>query len=167
VIVSVIVAAAENGVIGRAGALPWHLSEDLKRFKRLTTGHPVVMGRKTWESIGRALPGRRNLVVSRTPGYAAAGADVFGSLDEALAACAGEDEIFVIGGAMLYAEALSRADRLYLTRVHATVEGDVTFPEIDPAGWTLVSEERHEADARHEHAFSFLVYERAGRDRPD
>jgi len=163
VTVSVIVAAAENGVIGRAGALPWRLSEDLKRFKRLTVGHPVVMGRKTWESLGRALPGRRNLVVSRSPGYAAAGAEVFSSLDEALAACAGEGEVFVIGGAALYAEALPRADRLYLTRVHAAVEGDVTFPEIDPADWTLISEESHEADARHDHAFSFRVYEREER----
>ncbi len=162
-IVSLIVAVAENGVIGRAGKLPWHLPEDLKRFKRLTVGHPVIMGRKTWESIGRPLPGRRNLVVSRTPGYAAEGAEVFASLDEALAAAAGEDEVFVIGGAALYAEAMPRADRLYLTRVHATVEGDVTFPGLDPAAWTLVSEDRREADARHDHAFSFRVYERGGR----
>ncbi len=157
--ISLIVAMSENGVIGRGGDLPWHLSADLKRFKKLTLGHVVIMGRKTFESIGRPLPRRRSLVLSRDPAYRAAGAEVAASLEQALAMAAAEDDVFVIGGAAVFAEALPLADRLYLTLVHAEVDGDVTFPAVDTDSWRLISTERHEADAKHAYAFSFLVYE--------
>lgn len=157
--ISLLVAMAENRAIGRDGRLPWHLSADLKRFKKLTLGHVVIMGRKTFESIGRPLPRRRSIVLSRDPDYVARGAETAGSLDEALARAAGEDEVFIVGGSQVFAEALPRADRLYLTRVHAEVEGDVFFPELDPDAWELLSEERHEADGRHDYAFSFLILE--------
>ncbi|MEM9352547.1 MAG: dihydrofolate reductase [Planctomycetota bacterium] len=148
---SVIVAAAENGVIGREGGLPWRLSADLKRFKRITMGHPMVMGRKTWESIGRALPGRTSIVVSRQPHYdpgvegVLTATDLDGALKLAVAAPGGE-EVFVIGGAQLYAAALPRADKLYLTRVHAEVAGDVFLPEVDLGAWRVVTEEGIAAD---------------------
>ena len=162
--ISIIVAVADNGVIGRGGQLPWHLSDDLRRFKQLTMGHTIVMGRRTWESIGRPLPGRRTVVVSRQRGYRidAEGVHVATSLDDALlwAEAAGEEEAFVVGGAELYREALSRADRLYVTRVHAEVEGDTSFPLFTLALWRLVSTEIHAADARNDHSFSFEVYER-------
>ncbi len=159
---SIIVAAAENRVIGRDGGLPWHLSKDLKRFKKLTLGHALVMGRKTFESIGRPLPRRRSVVLSRDPVYRPPGAETAGSLEGALERLArdGEAEVFVIGGAEVFAEALPLAERLYLTRVHARVEGDVCFPEFDPAAWRLVSSERHDADDRHAYPFSFEIWER-------
>ena len=163
--ISIIVAASENGVIGRDGALPWHLPADLKRFKKLTLGHAVIMGRKTYqsilESLGRPLPKRRSVVLSRDPDYQAPGAELASGLEQALALLAGDDETFVIGGASVFAEALPKADRLYLTRVHAEVEGDVFFPEVDLSSWNLISEERHEADDRHAYPFSFLDYERS------
>ena len=162
--VSIIVAVANNAVIGRGGALPWHLPEDLRRFKRLTMGHSIVMGRRTWESIARRLPGRRMVVVSRQAGYQTGLEGVFAaaSLDEALqfAESAGEDETFVIGGAKLYSEALPRADRLYVTRVEADVTGDVWFPAVDWRSWQLVSDESYPADASHEYSMRFEVYER-------
>ena len=162
--ISLIVAASENDVIGRDGALPWHLPADLKRFKKLTIGHDVVMGRKTYqsilESLGRPLPKRRSLVLSRDLEYRPLGAEMASGLEQALELAAEDDEIFVIGGASVFAEALPRADRLYLTRVHADIEGDVYFPEVDLGSWKLVSEERHEANDRHAYAFSFLDYER-------
>ena len=160
---SLIVAASENDVIGRDGDLPWHLPKDLRRFKRLTTGHPIIMGRKTHESIGRPLPNRRSIVLSRDPEYRADGVEVAPSLDKALAlAKSGEpaDEIFVIGGYEVFRRAMPRADRLYLTRVHAEVDGDVLFPDFDPERWTLVEDVRHESDAKHAHAFSFQTYDR-------
>jgi dihydrofolate reductase len=162
VIVSILVAVAENGVIGVQGRLPWHLPLDLKRFKHLTVGHPMIMGRKTWESIGKPLPGRTSIVVTRNPGYVAAGAFVATSLEAALAACARDSEAFVIGGEAVYADALPRAHRLYLTRVHAEVEGDAYFPNVDWEEWMLVGEERYEADPRHAFAFTFLDYQRVG-----
>lgn len=168
--ISILVAVAENRVIGRDGQLPWHLPADLKLFKRLTVGHTVIMGRKTHESIverlGKPLPKRRSLVLSRDPAYRPSGVEVATSLDQALELAAGEEEatpegaereVFVIGGAAVFAEALARADRLYLTRVHAEVDGDVLFPEIDAKAWRLISEERHEADKRHAYPFSFQV----------
>lgn len=156
--ISIIVAVAENGVIGRHGDLPWRLPDDLRRFKELTMGKPVIMGRRTWESLGRPLPGRRNIVVSRTPAFAAAGAEVAHTLPDALQRAADEPDVFVIGGAQLYAEALTLAHRLYVTRVHATVEGDVFFPRWRPEDWTEIASTPHPADARHPYAFTFHVY---------
>jgi dihydrofolate reductase len=158
--ICLIAAMSENGVIGRDGQLPWHLPADLRRFKNLTDGHAVVMGRRTFDSIGRPLPNRRNVVVTRNRDWAAAGATAAPSLDAALAAVPDDEAVFVVGGAEIYREALPRADRLELTIVHAEVDGDTWFPEIDLAEWTLVEEERHEADDRHEHAFTFRTYER-------
>jgi dihydrofolate reductase len=162
--VSIIVAVAENGVIGRGGQLPWHLSEDLRRFRELTMGHTIVMGRRTWESIGRALPGRRMIVVSRQPGYRveADGVLVAASLDDALrmAEASGDDEAFTVGGAELYHETLPLADRLYMTRVHTDIEGDTQFPPFDAAEWRKLSSEHHDAGARNDYPFSFEVYER-------
>jgi dihydrofolate reductase len=162
--VSLIVAMAEGGVIGRAGRLPWHLPADLARFKRLTMGHHLILGRRTWESIGRSLPGRRMLVVSREPQRLVLPADVHGvkSLDEALASAtaAGDDEAFVAGGAALYREALPRADRLYLTWVRAEVTGDTFFPAVEPDEWDEVSREEVAADDRNSFATSFTVFDR-------
>ena len=158
---TVIAAVAENGIIGRQGDLPWRLPADLKRFRRLTTGHAILMGRKTWESIGRPLPGRTSIVLTGRAEYPLPeGVLRAGSLDEALALVPGEDEVFVIGGEALYAEALPRADRLQLTRVHASPSGDARFPAFDPSEWTLRSEERHEADERNPHAVTFRTWER-------
>jgi dihydrofolate reductase len=161
--VSIIVAVAENGVIGRGGQLPWHLADDLRRFKRLTMGHTIVMGRKTWESIGRPLPGRRMVVISRQAGYRADGVDVVASLDAAMevAAAAGDEELFIIGGAEVYRQALPRADRLYLTRVHAAVEGDARFPDFELGEWRLIESERHAASDQNDHPFTFEHYEQA------
>ena len=157
---SLVCALAENGVIGRGGDLPWHLPKDLRRFKRLTTGGVLLMGRRTWESIGRPLPKRRSLVLSRDPRFQPPGAEVFANLDEALEQVAPAKQVFVIGGAAVYAETLPRAQRLYLTRVHADVEGDVYFPGFDPAAFDLVEEEYHEADETHAFPFSFRTYAR-------
>lgn len=169
--ISIIAAVAENGVIGRNGKLPWHLSDDLRRFKRLTMGHTILMGRRTWESIGRPLPGRRTIVVSRQPQYRV-GADadnieIATSLDDALriAAAAGDDEVFIVGGAELYRESLTRVDRLYLTRVHAAVEGDAYFPVVDWGKWRLVESGVHDANDRNDYPYSFEVYERLDENR--
>ena len=164
--ISIIVAASMNNVIGTQGDLPWRLSDDLKRFKAITIGKPIVMGRKTWESIGRPLPGRQNIVVTRQDGYVAAGCDVVASLDDALVAAADVDEVVVIGGSQIYELALPIAKRLYLTRVHADVEGDAYFPELDEASWLLVSDEACEADDRNELPSSFQVYERVQPGQP-
>jgi dihydrofolate reductase len=159
---SLIVAAAENGVIGRDGQLPWRLSADLQRFKQLTMGHSILMGRKTFESIGRPLPGRRMIVITRQSDYHAAGAEVAHSLDEAYrrATEQGETEAFIIGGAEIFREALPHADRLYFTQVRATIDGDVRFPRFDRTCWRLISQEEHVADAKNEYPFSFETYER-------
>jgi dihydrofolate reductase len=159
-VVSIIVAMAENRVIGRDNALPWRLPNDLKHFKRLTMGHPIILGRRNYESIGRPLPGRRNIVVTRQRHYAAPGCIVVHSLDEAWRAAGDDPEVFVIGGAELYAQALPRAARLYLTRVHAAVAGDTRFPDFDEAGWRELARERHEPDADHAYAYSFITLER-------
>ena len=157
---SLLCALAENDVIGRDGDLPWHLPKDLRRFKRLTTGGVILMGRRTWESIGHPLPRRRSLVLSHDRSFQPAGAEVLGSFQEALEQAAKAPEIFVIGGATVYSEALPRAHRLYLTRVHAEVAGDVRFPSFDPADWELTEEEHHRADERHAFPFSFCTYRR-------
>ena len=133
--ISIIVAAAENGAIGGDNRLPWHLPDDLKRFKALSLGKPIVMGRRTFDSIGRPLPGRTNIVVSRQAGLAIEGAVVAPSLDAALAAAGSVPEIVVIGGAQIFEQALPRTDTIHLTRVHAHIPGDVFFPKLDPASW--------------------------------
>ena len=159
-LVSIIVAADEHGGIGRAGGLPWHLPEDLKRFKALTMGKPIVMGRKTWDSIGRPLPGRRSLVVSRRPGLALDGVEVFDSLEAALRAVRDVPETCVIGGAEIYRLALPLAETLHLTRVHATVGADTFFPVIDAAQWEEISREDCPADERHAYPYSFVTLRR-------
>ena len=158
---SLIVAMAENRVIGRDNALPWRLPNDLKHFRRITTGHPIIMGRKNYESIGRALPGRTNIVVTRSPDYLAPGCVVTHSVEAALAAAGNDPELFVIGGAELYAQTLARARRLYLTLVHADVEGTTLFPDVDWSAWHEAARVRHEADAEHRYAYSFVILERA------
>jgi dihydrofolate reductase len=158
--ISIIVAASTNDVIGAQGDLPWRLSDDLKRFKGVTMGKPIVMGRKTWDSIGRPLPGRHNIVVTRQPDFSAEGCDVVASVEEAIAVAGDVDEIMVIGGSQIYELALPLAKRLYLTRVHAEVEGDAFFPTIDETQWRLVKDEPHAADEHHEFSFSFRVLER-------
>jgi dihydrofolate reductase len=157
---SLIVARARNGAIGMDNAMPWHLPADLAHFKRTTMGRPVIMGRRTWESIGRALPGRRNIVVSRTPGFTAPGAEVVGSLEAAWRAVEKADEAFVIGGAQLYAEAMAQADRIYLTEVAADVEGDTFFPPLDATQWRETLLGRHTADERNRFAVCWLLLER-------
>lgn len=161
--ISLIVAVDRTGVIGRKGTLPWRLPEDLKRFRELTTGHPVIMGRKTHESIGRPLPKRTNIVLSRDANLEISGcvvcADLEAAFDEAREI---EDtEAFVIGGARVYQAALPHAARIYLTRVHATVSGDVRLPTIDPEAWRETHREEHPADERHEFAFALTVLDRA------
>jgi dihydrofolate reductase len=164
--VSLIVAVAENGVIGRGGALPWRLSADLQRFKQLTMGHHLIMGRKTFDSIGRGLPGRTTIVISRQADLPLPlGCRLAASLDDALriAEAAVDSEAFVIGGAAIYRLALPKADRVYLTAVHANVEGDTFFREFDETKWLLSSEERHPADAKNEFDYSFRVYDSMNR----
>ncbi len=157
--VNVIVAVAENGVIGDRNALLWHISEDLRRFKAVTTGHPVIMGRKTYESLGRPLPGRTNVVITRQE-LTIDGCTVVHSLDEALALFPPEEELFVIGGAQIYAQAMPLADRFYLTRVHRAYEGDTRFPAWDEAAWRLVESEILPCGAKYPWPFTFERYER-------
>ncbi len=158
--ISLVVAASINNVIGSDGGLPWHLPDDLRHFKRLTTGKPVVMGRRTFESIGRPLPDRRNIVMTRDPAYVATGCDVVSSVSEALDLVRDADEAMIIGGGQVYRDFLAYADRIYLTRVRANIEGDTYFPEIDEAAWQLVESEHHAADERHGYAFDVMVFER-------
>ena len=158
--VCLIAALAANRVIGNHNALPWHLPADLKRFKALTMGHPVLMGRKTHESIGRPLPGRRNLVITRNRGFEAPGCEVVHSLEDAIAACRGAGEIFVIGGAELYCEALARADCLEFTEIHAEFEGDAIFPVFPMAQWRETSRETHRDQADIPFGYDFVRYER-------
>lgn len=157
---SLVVAVARNGVIGRDNVLPWRLPADLAHFKRVTMGHPVIMGRRTYESIGKALPGRRNIVVSRSPNYDAPGCTVVRTLDAAWAAAGDADEACVIGGTSLFEEALPAADVVHLTEVEAEVEGDTYFPEFDRGEWHEVELGRHPADARHAYSLRFLRLER-------
>jgi dihydrofolate reductase len=155
--VSLIVAMARNRVIGRNNALPWRLSEDLKRFKAITMGHPIIMGRKTYESIGRPLPGRANVVVTRSEQFEAPGCTVVRSPQAALDACAGADEAFVIGGADIYRAFLDQADRLLVTEIGADFEGDAYFPEFDEARWR---ETARESIAGAGFPFAFISLER-------
>lgn len=156
---TLIAAVARNGVIGRDNKLPWRLSEDLKRFKALTMGHPMIMGRKTWESLPGRLPGRPHIVVTRNPDYRVEGATVVNSLQAAVAAAGNIDEVFVIGGAELYSQALEIADRLQLTEIAADFEGDAHFPTWNRAAWRESAREPHRAEAGFDYAF--VTYERA------
>ncbi len=158
-IITLVAAVSSNGVIGREGTLPWRLPDDLARFKRITVGKPIVMGRKTYESIGRPLPKRTNIVLSRSTS-AIDGCIVVRSPEEALLAAGDAAELCVIGGETVYAAFLPRADRLELTEVLADVEGDARFPDLDRSAWRLASAELHDADERHAHAFRFVTYER-------
>ncbi|WP_375417812.1 dihydrofolate reductase [uncultured Hymenobacter sp.] len=157
-----VVAVAENGVIGLNGELPWgKLPADLQHFKQLTLGHPVVMGRRTYDSLGRALPRRPNIVVTRQPGWAAPGCETAATLPAALArARALDEQVCVIGGGEIYRQALSETDLIYLTEVHHNFEGDAFFPALTPAEWREESRERHEADEKHAYAFSFVTLRR-------
>ncbi|MEE8059738.1 MAG: dihydrofolate reductase [Pseudomonadales bacterium] len=166
--IAMIVAMAENRVIGRNNQLPWYLPNDLKYFKATTMGKPVVMGRKTFESIGKPLVGRSNIVVTRSKDFAAEGVQVVHSIDEALtlaksiAIVDGAREVMLIGGAQLYVEALSRVSRLYLTQVHAQVDGDVVFPELDWSQWDEVAREDFQAEGLNCYDYSFIVLRRNG-----
>ncbi len=166
---SLIVAFTENGVIGKDNDLPWRLAGDLKRFKEITLGKPIVMGRKTFESIGRPLPGRTNIVMTRAPGYSAPGimpvCDFTNAvaLGKIAAAKTDADEIMVIGGASIYSEALLLVDRLYITEVHCEIEGDVTFPKINPAEWIEISRNHFAAEPNETCDYSFVVYDRVAK----
>ncbi len=154
---SAIVAMSQNRVIGKDGKLPWHLSEDLKRFRAITTGHPIIMGRKTFESIGRILPNRENIIISRNKDYRVEGARVVNSVETAIQPfLKSVEEVFVIGGAEIYQMTLSRLDRIYLTLIHAQIEGDATFPEFDLENFIEVSREDRQEPLPH----SFLVLEK-------
>ncbi len=163
---SLIVAMSENLVIGINNALPWHLSNDLKYFKRITMGKPIVMGRKTYESIGRPLPGRRNIVISRQENLQYDGVDCVSTIDSAvtlgenIAFVEGHEEIMVIGGAQIYQQALPIADRLYITHVHSDVAGDAFFPEVDWSLYKEISREKHFAEGPNPYDYSFVVYDR-------
>lgn len=157
---SIIVAAADNLVIGNNNSLIWHLPADLKHFKALTSGHTVVMGRKTFESIGKALPHRRNIVISRCTSFRAEGCEVVASIEEALQWTEQEEEVFIIGGGRIYREFWERADRLYLTWVHTAVEGDTFIPPIDKRVWKEVSRQDCLADEKNEFDYSFVEYHR-------
>ncbi|MCU0975603.1 MAG: dihydrofolate reductase [Steroidobacteraceae bacterium] len=157
-----VVAMARNGVIGRDGDLPWRLPDDLRRFKAITMGKPILMGRRTFMSLGRPLPGRENIVLTRDRAWTAEGVRVVHSLDEALAAAGEAADLMVIGGAEIYALAWPRIERLELTEVHADVEGDTRLDALDPGAWREVAREHHPADERHPLAFSFVTLERRG-----
>jgi dihydrofolate reductase len=162
-LVSIVVAMDERNAIGRAGGLPWRLPEDLRRFKALTLGKPVVMGRRTWSSIGKPLPGRHNLVVTRQHGLSLDGATVVGSLEQAFVAAGDVPEVCVIGGAEVYRAALPVTDVLHVTCVHATLDADTFFPTLEPADWLEVARENHAADERHAWAYSFMELRRRRR----
>lgn len=161
--VSIIAAVSDNNVIGRNNRVPWHLSTDLKRLKSLTMGHHMLMGRKTFESLDGPLPGRTIVVVTHDPFFKPDGVLAANSLEHAIDLASLDDEIFIAGGAQIYEQALHRADRMYLTRVHVEIDGDAFFPEFDDVTeWNLVDAEHCEADAKNEYPYSFLTYERAG-----
>jgi len=165
--ISLIVAASSNNVIGSQGALPWRLAADLRRFKALTMGKPIVMGRRTFESIGRPLPGRQNIVITRRSGYVAQGCDVVASPQAAIEAAGAAAEIMIIGGSQVYAAFLPGADRIYLTRVEADLPGDTRLPDLVTSEWTETAREPRAADADNDYDTTFLVLERARGMRDD
>ena len=157
---SLIVAVAENGIIGTGGTMPWHITEDFAHFKAVTLGHSVIMGRKTYESIGRPLPRRRNIIITRNSDLQIEGCEMAPSLEAAIGMCEGEEEVFIIGGGEIYRQAMPLAHKLYITHVGVTVEGDTRFPEIAPAEWQEVWREEWERGKDFEHPFAFVNYER-------
>ena len=159
-LITLIVAVADSGAIGRDNALPWHLPDDLKRFKQLTMGKPMIMGRKTFESIGKPLPGRHNIVVTRDTNYRREGVTVVHDAAAAVRAAGDVPEVMVIGGAELFRLFLPLAGRVHLTRVHADIEGDVRWTELDPSRWRRVDSQHHDADERHAWPLSFEVWEK-------
>jgi dihydrofolate reductase len=162
---SIIVILSTNNVIGRDNKLPWHMPADLKRFKSLTMGHHVLMGRRTFDEIRKPLPGRVNVVITHDPHFGPEGVAIARSIDEAVskAEAAGDSEIFLIGGGEIFKQVIHRADRMYITRIHADIEGDTYFPEFDDVNeWKLVDAEHFEADEKNAYPYSFLTYERAG-----
>ncbi|MDP5241016.1 dihydrofolate reductase [Uliginosibacterium sp. 31-16] len=158
--VAIIVARARNGVIGRDNTLPWRLRDDLLQFKRRTLGCPIIMGRKTWESLPGILPGRPHVVISRQPDYRAEGAAVVPSLDAALAACKGAERVFIIGGAQIYTEALKRADVLWISEINAEIAGDAHFPDFDPTRFRETSREHFAASETNQYPFDVVEYRR-------
>jgi len=159
-IISIIVAASRNHVIGKSNQLIWHLSADLKRFKKLTTGHTIIMGRKTFESIGKPLPNRNSVIVTKQLDYLVEGCEVVHSLEEALIKSNNQDEIFIIGGGSVYKEALPKADKLYMTLVHQDFEGDTYFPKLNTNDWDTIAREDCLPDDKNEYAYSFIDYKR-------
>tara|TARA_B100000586_G_scaffold131702_1_gene95250 strand:+ start:63 stop:548 length:486 start_codon:yes stop_codon:yes gene_type:complete len=157
---SIITAMDKNRVIGKDGNLPWHISSDLKNFKKITMGKPILMGRKTHESIGRALPGRENIILTNKRNYSVEGCIVKNSLDEVLSNCKKVSELIVMGGATLYEQTLDKAEKLYITEVRARIEGDIFFPEYDPNQWVEISRNNFKADENNEYDYSFTVLER-------
>ncbi len=157
---SIIVAAAENGVIGHNNNLIWHLSSDLKHFKNITTGHTVIMGRKTFESMGKALPNRRNIVITANKAYTAPGCEIVPDIESALQLAAQEEEAFIIGGGTIYRAIWEKADKLYLTRVHTAPTGDISIPEVKASEWQEISREAHSADEKNKYDYTFLEYRR-------
>lgn len=160
--ISLIVAAASNNAIGKDGKMPWHLPNDMRHFKNITWGMPVLMGRKTFESLGKPLAGRKNIVITRQPGWKSPGAVTVGSVDDGLFVAKETDakEVMVIGGGEIYRFLFDRASRIYLTRVEAEPEADTFFPEINPKHWYLVSQKNHEADEKNAYNYSFQVWDR-------
>jgi dihydrofolate reductase len=158
---SIIVAVSENGVIGRQGGLPWHLPGDLKWFKAKTVGHTLIMGRKTYESVGRPLPGRTTVVITRDPLFVPDGVAIARSVDEAIGKAPGDDEVFIGGGGEVFRQILPAVHRMYITRVHAHIDGDTYFPEVDWSRWRETFREDHPADEKNAYPYSFVIYERA------
>ncbi len=160
-IITIVVAISENHVIGKDNKLLWRLPNDLKHFKEITTGHTIIMGRKTYDSVGKPLPNRRNIVITRQ-NITIPGCEVVNSIEAALALCAGEPEVFIVGGAEIYKQAIKLTDRIYLTIVHKDFEGDSFFPNINKDEWKEVSREDHEPDHKNPLPYSFITLERVG-----
>lgn len=158
-IVTIVVAISQNHVIGKDNKLLWHLPNDLKHFKNITTGHTVIMGRKTYDSVGKPLPKRRNIIVTRQA-ITIEGCEVVNAIESALALCVGEDEVFIVGGAEIYKLAMQLTNRIYLTIIHQSFEGDTFFPEIDESEWKPVYREDHQPDEKNNLAYSFITYEK-------
>ena len=158
--VSIVVAIAQNNAIGKNNQLLWHLPADLKHFKQITSGHTIIMGRKTYDSIGRPLPNRRNIVITRNTGLTIEGAEVVTTLEDALALCDNEDEVFIVGGAQIYEQALAKTHRIHLTTVHQNYDGDTFFPEIDKQVWKVINSEYHTPDEKNVVAYTFSTLER-------